>query len=130
MTSDYLADPWRARAIADAAMERTASELRDIVKALATSLDPFPGFHGLETVRAVEIDPGTSTGQDRGCVVVVPEGLLCEMVLRMIPGTPEMNYEDQVEEMIELELEPAEYLPYAYLAVKELARLHEERAPS
>ena len=130
MTSEYLADPWRARAMADAAMERAASELRGIVKALATSLDPFPGFEGLETVRAIEIDPGVSTDPDRGCVVVVPEGELCEMILRMIPGTPEMNYVDQVEEMRELELEPAEYVAYAHLAVKELARIHEERAPS
>ena len=126
----YLADPWRARTLADAAMDRTAQELRDILKALAASLDPFPGFMGLATLQAVEIDPGLSPDPERGCVVVAPDGELYELILRMIPGPPEMGGTDQVEELKELELVPKEYVAYAYHAIQELARIHRERQGS
>ena len=123
----YLADPWRARALADAAVERAAQELRDVLKALALSLDPFPGFMGLATLQAVEVDVSVASSPDRGCVVVSPDGELYELILRMIPGPPEMGGTDQVEEMKELALEPSDYVLYAHHAIRELARLHEVR---
>ncbi len=123
----YIADPWRARALATAAVDRAAQELHDIVKALAASLAPFPGFMGLATLQAVEVEPGRSANPDNGCIVVAPDGELYELILRAIPGPPETGGTDQVEELKELELDSKDYVPLAFQAIQELTRIHGER---
>ena len=125
--SQYLADPWRAGALADAAVERTAQELRELLQALAHALDPFPGFQGMSTLQAVEVTPGASDDPDRGCVVVGPEGQLYELVLRLIPAPTQTGGMDQVEELKEMALPPHEYVSYAYSAIHQLAQIHRER---
>ena len=127
LLEQYLADPWRASALASAAVERASHELHDVLKALALSLDPFPGFLGLATLQAVEVDVGYSGDADRGCVVVGPDGELYELLLRTIPAPPEMGGMDQIEEFKELELAPSEYVLYAYRAIQELAKVHRAR---
>ncbi len=121
------ADPWRARAVADAAVERTAQELRELVQALAQALNPFPGFQGMATLQAVEVPSAASADPNRGCVVVGPDGELYELVLRLIAAPPEMGGMDQVEELRALDLPLHEYIPYAHSAIQELARIHQER---
>ena len=123
----YLTDPWRASVLAGAVVERTAQELREILSMLATTLDPFPGFEGLQTLQAVEIDLGSLTNPNLGCVVVGPDGLLYELVLRTIPGPIDVGGVDQLDELTELDLEPSEYLLYAHQAILRLGKIHQQR---
>ncbi len=120
-------DPLVKRAIADAVLERASLELKKLLGELAAALDPFPTFLGLNTVQAVEIEPAGVAVADRGCVVVCPDGVLRELVLRMVPGPMDIGGVDQLEEMKELELSSGDYVAYAYAAVIELARILEER---
>lgn len=124
---NYLSDPWRASAVADGAVQRAAQELHDVLVALATSLDPFPGFQGLQTLRAVEVDLENLAKPGRGCVVVGPDGILYELVLRTIPGPIEVGGMDQLDELEELHLDSHEYVVYAYQAIHQLAEMHHRR---
>ena len=126
----YLTDPWRASVLAGAVVERTAQELREILSMLATTLDPFPGFEGLQTLQAVEIDLGNFTNPDLGCVVVGPDGLLYELVLRAIPGPIGVGGIDQLDELTELDLEPSMYVLYAHHAIIQLGEIHQQRRSS
>ncbi len=113
-------EPWALKAVADAALERAASQLRDILRALAGRLQPFPAFMNMASIQAIEVEPQGLRASDRGCVVVCPDGELYELSLQLIPGPPEVSDIDQVEEYKALELPPEEYIPYAYAAFKAL----------
>ena len=120
-------DPTVHRAAAEAALRRAASDLRRLLHELVAALDPFPGFLGIRSVQAVEVLPAGAPVPDRGCVVVCPDGELHELVLRMIPGPLDTGGVDQVEELKELDLPPAEFVAYAYSAIGELTRILDER---
>ena len=119
MEEDHL-EPWALKAVADAALERTASQLRSILKTLAERLRPFPAFMNMTSIQAVEVEPQGLQASDRGCVVVCSDGELYELSLQLIPGPLEVSEVDQVEEYVALELPPGEYIPYAYAAIKAL----------
>ncbi|MBI4336681.1 MAG: hypothetical protein HY683_02475 [Chloroflexi bacterium] len=121
------ADPLARKAYADSLVQRTAEELGRLVAELATTLDSFPSFARLSTVQALEVELVGLQDKERGCVVVCPDGLLYELTIQMIPAAPDIGGVDQVEEFKELELSAADYIPYAYAAVKALADLHLER---
>ena len=106
-------EPWALRAVADAALERTASQLRDTLKSLAGRRWPFPNFLGMTTIQALEVQPEGFHASNRGCVVVGPDGELYEMSLLTIPGPVGISDVDHVEEMKPLELPQEEYVPYA-----------------
>lgn len=127
MDKSILSDPWRASALADAAVSRAAEELREVLVALATTLEPFPGFQGMTTLQALEIELPTGASSGLGCVVVGPDGLLYELVLHTIPGPMEFGDTDQVDELRELDLKPQEFIPYAYQAIRQLTDLHRQR---
>ncbi len=120
-------DPIVKRAVADGVVERASKELNKLIGELAAALDPFPNFLGISTIQAVEVDPSGVADPEKGCVVVLPDGVLYELVLRMLPGPVDIGGVDQIEEMKELELAPGDYVAYAYAAVQELARILEER---
>lgn len=119
-------DPVVKRAVADAVLERAATELRKLLKELAAAIDPFPGFPNVPSLQAVEVTPGVTSRADRGCVVVCPDGELYELVLRLLPGPLDTGGVEPLEELRELDLPPDEYVAYAYAAVRELARVLEE----
>jgi hypothetical protein len=120
-------DPIVKRAVADGVVDRASKELDKLIHELVDALDPFPNFLGISTIRAVEVDPSGVADPEKGCVVVLPDGVLYEFVLRMLPGPVDVGGVDQIEEMKELELAPGDYVAYAYAAVQELARIVEER---
>ncbi|MCH8185183.1 MAG: hypothetical protein IH862_03650 [Chloroflexi bacterium] len=120
-------DPIVKRAVADGVVERASKELNKLIRELAAALDPFPNFLGISSIQAVEIDPSGVADPEKGCVVVLPDGVLYELVLRMLPGPVDIGGVDQIEEMKDLELAPGDYVAYAYAAVQELARILEER---
>ena len=123
-------DPRALRAGADAALERTASQLRDILKALAGQLQPFPAFMNMASIQAVEVEPEGLQAPDRGCVVVCPDGQLYELSLGLMQGNPEVSDVDQVEEYQPLDLPPQEYILYASAAITALTKRMESTAPS
>ena len=119
-------DPIVKRAVANGVLERASVELDRLLVELASSLDPFPAFEGLSTIQAVEVDPSGVADPERGCIVICPDGVLRELVLRLIPGPFDVGGVDQAEEFRELELSPGDYVAYAYAAVLELTRILEE----
>ena len=100
----------------DAEVEETEPRLRAALQELAGSIDSFPSFLGPGSVQAVEVRPLGEAGPDRGCVVVGPDGTLHELVVRMLPGPIDVGGVEQVEELNELDLPPAEYVAYARAA--------------
>ena len=115
------AEPRALRGAADAALERTASQLRDILKSLAGQLQPFPAFMNMASIQAVEVEPESLQVSDGGCVVVCPDGELYELSLRVIPGPTGVAEADQVEEYRPLDLPPDQYIHYACAAIVALA---------
>ncbi len=98
-----------------------AARLRQTLARLAARLRPFPSFLGMATVQAVELVPAWPPLIDPGCVVVTPDGAICRLELRAIPGAGGLAETDQVEEFQELELPAPEYIRYATAAIELLA---------
>ncbi len=100
----------------------TAQRLRARVAELATQLRPFPPFLGMNTIQAVELelppDSGFRPPPELGCVVVLPDGEISELDLKMIPGPYGPTDVDQVEQFTELDLPPEQYIAYATVAVQ------------
>ena len=84
---------------------------------LARSLRPFPAFMGMVSVQAIELEPPFKPLRDLGCVVVDPEGRICQLDLTSVGGLAGVIEADQVEEFQHLELTPLEYLVYAETAI-------------
>ena len=97
-------------------------ELGTLLKNLCEVMEPFPGFMGMSTLQAVELEMPKQY-LDFGCVVVCPDGALYELTLKAIPGAFEVEGFDQVEELRELSLKPVEFLQLASIAVSSLLEL-------
>lgn len=121
------ADPVMKRALADTLVERTAQQLAEVLREMASALEPFPHFLNMPTIQAVEVEPGKFRDPQRGCVVVCPDGELYELSLRLLSAPPELGGLDQVEEYKPLELTPVEHVVYAHGAIQALAWAHQER---
>ena len=67
-----------------------ANQLRVTVADLASKLQPFPAFLGMSTLQAIELELPPGAGfqlpSGLGCVVVLPNGEISELDLRLIPG--------------------------------------------
>ena len=104
------------------ALERAAGRLRELLTELASRLRPFPAFLNLTSVQAIELDPPLRPPADRGCVVVLPGGEICEMDLTAVPGIQGIRDIDQIEEFRELEVPAEEYILYAATAIRALSQ--------
>lgn len=110
-------------------LEREAAEalvdagarLEAALAELARTLRPFPAFMGMVSVQAVELDPPIKPSRDLGCVVVDPDGRICQLDLTSVGGLAGVMEADQVEEFQPLDLTPLEYLLYAETAIGLLA---------
>ncbi len=100
----------------------TADRLRVTVAELASQLRPFPPFLGMSTLQAIELELPPGSGfkppPELGCVVVLPDGEISELDLKMIPGPDGPTDVDQVEEFTELDLPSEQYIAYATVAVR------------
>ncbi len=109
----------------------TADRLRAAVAGLATQLRPFPGFFGMSTIQAIELELPAGSGfqapPELGCVVVLPDGEISELDLKNIPGPDGPADVDQVEEFTGLDLPPEQYIAYATVAVQLLQAEIERR---
>ena len=99
-------------------MEKAAAELAQILADMAVRLEPFPAFLNMLSVQAIELEPGLQSKEDRGCLVVCPDGGIRRLELTAIPGAAGVADVDQVEQFQELDLPPEEYIVYAAQAVE------------
>ena len=111
-------NPQQPQQAAITLIEDTAKHLRGLLADLASRLRPFPSFLNMVSVQAIELEPVTGTSQDRGCIVVLPDGQICELDLLVLPGIQGLREIDSVEEFTELELAPEEYIVYAASAIQ------------
>ena len=107
---------------ADSILGKTNRELQELLVAIAVSVENFPGFLGMETIQAVEIEPVTGF-PDMGCIVVTPEGFLKELTLAILPGASTLGGYEQSEQFKDLDLPPDEETVYLYRAIKLLMDL-------
>ena len=107
---------------AESVLRDAAARLRELLAELAQSLRPFPAFLNMDSLQAVELEPSFAPTADHGCVVVLPEGEICEMDLSVMPGIQGIMDIDQVERFTELELPDEEYIVYASTAIRLLSQ--------
>jgi len=103
---------------ANAVLEEAAAGLAQILAEMAPQLEPFPAFLNMVSVQAIELEPGLQSREDRGCLVVCPDGGIRSLELTAIPGAAGVADVDQVEQFQELDLPPEEYIAYAAQAVE------------
>ena len=111
-------NPESTRPAVEVLLAQTASHLRELLVDFASRLRPFPAFLNMVSVQAIELEPAPGAPQDRGCVVVLPGGEICELDLMALPGIEGIQDIDSVEEIKELNLAPEEYILYAASAIR------------
>jgi hypothetical protein len=109
--------PEELASMADSALGEAAGQLREILAELAAQLRPFPAFLNMVSIQAIELEPEFRSVQDRGCVVVCPDGEIRQLELTGIPGAPRVSDLEQVEQFNELDLPVEEYVIYARTAI-------------
>lgn len=109
----------------------TADRLRTTVAELASQLRPFPGFFGMSTLQAIELELPSGSGvqltPELGCVVILQDGEISELDLMNIAGPDGPDAVDQVERFTELDLPADQYIAYATVAVRLLQAEIERR---
>ena len=108
-------------------LERAAALLREAVAELAVGLRPFPPFLGMVSVQAIELEPPPDSVAEWGCVVVLPDGEICELELEVIPGPAGPVDVDQVDRYKPLELSAGDYVHFAAAALRAMGREAERR---
>ena len=111
-------------------LERTAAQMREAVAELAAGIRPFPAFMGMNSLQAIELEPPPDSRADWGCVVVLPDGEICELELEVIPGPVGPTDVDQVDRYRLLELSVADYIHFAAAALRAMGRELGQRAGS
>ena len=123
MANDFTGkSPEALEEAAASVLEEAAARLHSILAELASRVQPFPGFMGMTSLQAIELDPAVGPDGDRGCVVVLPSGEICGLDLTVISGAGIESHVDYVEQFIELDLSPEDYIRYAVAATHALAR--------
>ena len=114
----------RFRAHSDAIMEQAAGQLRELLREIAASFDPFPEYPGSFFSYGIEVEPPAGGGQAEdapGCVVLGEDGGLYE--LRIGFEADQLDTDDPATARSELrvpldDLSPSEYVAYASRAVE------------
>ena len=105
------------RLAAGSILGEAAAGLAQVLGGMASRLDPFPAFMNMASVQAIELEPESRWREDRGCLVVCPDGGIRRLDLMGIPGVAGVADIDQVEQFQELDLPPEEFISYAAQAV-------------
>ena len=108
-------------------LELAASQLLEAVVELAGRLRPFPAFMGMTSLQAIELEPPPDSRNEWGCVVVLPDGEICELELEVIPGPAGPTDVDQVDRYKPLELSASDYIHFAAAALRAMGRELERR---
>ena len=114
-------------------LRQVSERLRETVSELALQLRPFPSFFGMNTLRAIELELPSEcefqSSPELGCVVVLEDGDISELDLKLISGPDNSAGFDQIEEFAELDLPPEQFIAYASVAVRLLQDEIERRKP-
>ncbi len=111
-----------------ALLEIVAARLREAVVEMAAQLRPFPAFMGMVSLQAIELEPPPDSREEWGCVVVLPDGEICELELEVIPGPVGPTDVDQVDRYRQLELSTEDYIHFAAAALRMMGREANRRA--
>jgi hypothetical protein len=117
MADDHL----EQRAHADAIVERASDQLRGILKGLVSEIDPFPPFPGSMFTLGIEVPPTAHTSL--GCVIVGDDAELYELQLGLdqeVIASGGDAHAARIEETLQLDLSPAEYVTQAHAAIRAL----------
>lgn len=110
-------DSMQERAVADAVVTRAAQQLREQMKRVAAAIVPFPAFPGAVFAYGIEVEP---IGTEQGCVIFGDDGTLYELQIGMDASQAALD-SDQVgtrhEELVPLDVPPAEFVTYAHRAI-------------
>ena len=127
--SSETSDPFQQRAVADAIVQRAADGLRELLVALARRSDPFPPFPGALFAYGIEVEPPAAS--DLGCVILGDDGALYELQLGLDADQIAAGGDAvaaRYEQLVKLDLPPADYIAYAHRAV-DAATDYLERQP-
>ena len=102
-------------------LEQAVNALREVMVELAGRLQPFPPFMGMTSLQAIELEPPPQSGREWGCVVVLPDGEICELELEVIPGPVGPTDVDQVDRYRAIDLSTVDYLHFAASAIRLMA---------
>ena len=113
--------PEQLPSLADSVPEPAATQLQQVLGELAAQLRPFPAFLNMLSIQAIELEPPFRPVEDRGCVVICPDGEIRQLELTGIPGMPGVSDIEQVEQFNELDLPVQNFIIYASTAIHLLA---------
>jgi hypothetical protein len=123
-------DPLARKAQADLIVDRTAQQLRLLLREAAHELRPFPPFPGAFFTNAVEVNLEGVERADLGCIVVGEDGELYELEVKI-------DFSDDVVDMVQSrdetlkkleDLHPRDYVVLAYSALTQVTELLLESA--
>jgi hypothetical protein len=133
VVEDLTIEPLQRKREADRLLDETAARLKELLRSACVQLDPFPVFPGTLNVQAIECEPPKGAGNERGCVVVMPDGELYELEIgfdlqelseQMVPDL----FYARREKATKLEdLHPLDLIGYTYTGLREVTRLLLER---
>ena len=103
----------------------SCEELLTLIEEIIDLLEAFPGFMGMDTIHAVELEPMPDT-PDRGCLVVTPSGNIRELAIDIMPGPSSLGGYDYTEDIRDVELSSEELIWYRKQAIKLLWKFLKE----
>ncbi len=117
------------KAQADAALERTVLELRQLLQETAAQLRPFPPFPGAFFTNAIEVEAEAAESNERGCVVVCEDGELYELKMTIDfseDAQDPVSARDETLKKLE-DLHPRDYIALAHEALTRMTEQLMER---
>jgi|TARA_B110000263_G_scaffold99361_1_gene86846 hypothetical protein len=116
--SSLFSDKSNFLLLASSSLEKTKETLQEILKELALQTRPFPGFLNMKTIQAIEIPVPETYSSKYGCVVVLPDGEINEIILKTIPAPESLGEVDQTEEYVEVDMPVIDTIIYLYNAIE------------
>lgn len=118
------------KAQADAVLERTALQLRQLLHEATARLRPFPPFPGAFFTNAIEVEAPAAESPERGCIVVCEDGELYELKMSIAfsdEATDPVQARDEKLARLD-DLHPRDYIVLAYEALARVTEHLMERA--
>ena len=99
-----------------------SDELLLLIEKIIGLIDVFPGFMGMDTIHAIELEPMPDS-PDRGCLVVTPSGVIQELAIDIVSGPSSLGGYDYTENIRDVELTAEELIWYRKEAIRLLKKL-------
>ena len=99
-----------------------SDELLFLIEKIIGLIDVFPGFMGMDTIHAIELEPMPDS-PDRGCLVVTSSGVIQELTIDIVSGPSSLGGYDYTENIRDVELTAEELIWYRKEAIRLLRKL-------